>query len=123
LLLRPWGVGSVALATSCGAIANFVLLLASLRRREGRLGLKEVAASLLRVLVAAAVMALVAGWAAAWMLAAHPPRTAGTRLLFLVAATFAGMIVYLAVALALRSPEPREFVRLLTQRRGQSKSS
>jgi putative peptidoglycan lipid II flippase len=115
-LLRPWGVGSVALATSLGAIANFVLLLAFLRRREGRLGLKEVAASLARVLVAAAAMALVAGRGASWLLAAHPPRTAGERLMFLVVATAAGMVVFLAVATALRSPEPREFVRLLTRR-------
>lgn len=123
LLLRPWGVGSVALATSCGAIANFVLLLASLRRREGRLGLREVAASLVRVLAAASVMALVAGFAAVWMLAVHPPHTAGGRLLFLVAATFAGMVVYLAVALLLRSPEPREFVRLLTRRDSRPRAS
>ncbi|HEY6064843.1 MAG TPA: murein biosynthesis integral membrane protein MurJ, partial [Thermoanaerobaculia bacterium] len=83
-LLKPWGVGSVALATSLGAVANFALLLAFLRRREGRLGLKELATSLGRVVVAAGAMALVAGRGAQWLLAAHPPRTAGERLLFLI---------------------------------------
>lgn len=122
LLLRRSGVGSVALATSCGAIANFVLLLAFLRRREGRLGLKEFLASTARVIAAAAAMALVAGRAAAWALATHPPRTAGTRLLFLAAATLVGMVVYLSVALLLRSSEPREFVRLLVQRRRRPES-
>jgi len=122
-LLRPWGVGSVALATSLGAIANFVLLLAFLRRREGRLGLTEVTASLARVLVASGVMALVVGPGASWLLSSHPPGTAGQRLLFLVVATAAGMVVYLSVAAALRSAEPREFVRLLTRRAIRRKSS
>ncbi|HEV8609097.1 MAG TPA: murein biosynthesis integral membrane protein MurJ [Thermoanaerobaculia bacterium] len=117
LALRPWGVASVAFATSCGAAANFVLLLSLLRRREGRLGGRELLASLGRVIVAAGVMALVVGSAAGWALGALAPRTAGTRFLFLVVATFAGMAVYLGVAILLRSREPAEFVRLLTQRR------
>jgi putative peptidoglycan lipid II flippase len=117
LALRPWGVASVAFATSCGAVANFVLLLAFLRRREGRLGLKELATTLWKVLAASAVMAAVAGWGAAWLLAAHPPRTAGERLLFLAVATFAGMVVYLGTAFLLRAREPAEFVRLLRMRR------
>ncbi len=116
IALRPWGVASVAFATSCGAIANFVLLLAFLRRREGRLGLKELAATLTRVLAASAAMALIAGRGAAWVLTAYAPRTAGERLLFLAVATIVGMIVYLGVAMLLRATEPREFVRLLRMR-------
>jgi putative peptidoglycan lipid II flippase len=123
LTFRPWGVGSVAFATSCGAAANFVLLLSLLRRRAGRLGGRELLASLARVVVAAGAMALVAGRAAAWALVAHPPRTAATRFLFLIAATLLGMAVYLAVAMLLRSREPGEFVRLLTQRRGRKRPS
>ncbi len=116
IALRPWGVASVAFATSCGAIANFVLLLAFLRRREGQLGLKELAATLTRVLAASAAMALIAGRGAAWVLTAYAPRTAGERLLFLAVATIVGMIVYLGVAMLLRATEPREFVRLLRMR-------
>jgi putative peptidoglycan lipid II flippase len=116
LVLRPWGVASVAFATSCGAVANFVLLLAFLRRREGRLGLKELANTIWKVLAASAVMALVAGRGAAWLLANHPPHGAGKRLLFLAAATFAGMVVYLGTAILLRATEPGEFVRLLRNR-------
>jgi peptidoglycan biosynthesis protein MviN/MurJ (putative lipid II flippase) len=114
-------VASVAFATSCGAVANFVLLLAFLRRREGRLGLKELASTVWKVLAASAVMALVAGRGAAWLLANHPPHGAGERLLFLAVATFAGMVVYLGTAILLRASEPAEFVRLLrnrTSRRG-----
>jgi putative peptidoglycan lipid II flippase len=117
LALRPWGVASVAFATSCGATANFILLLTFLRRREGRLGLKEVAVSLGRVLAAAAVMAVSVGYIAARTLAAHPPRGTGERFLFLIAATVAGAAVYLAISLVFRSTEPREFVRLLRSRR------
>jgi putative peptidoglycan lipid II flippase len=116
LVLRSWGVASVAFATSCGAVANFVLLLAFLRRREGRLGLKELANTIWKVLAASAVMALVAGRGAAWLLANHPPHGAGERLLFLAAATFAGMVVYLGTAILLRAREPGEFVRLLRNR-------
>ncbi|HEV8232429.1 MAG TPA: murein biosynthesis integral membrane protein MurJ [Thermoanaerobaculia bacterium] len=117
LAFRPWGVGSVAFATSCGAAANFFLLLTFLRRREGRLGLKEVAASLARVLASAAAMAFVVSRGAAWALQAHPPGSTGERLLLVIVSTAVGMVVYLSVALLLRSREPREFVRLLTQRR------
>ena len=118
IALRPWGVASVAFATSCGAIANFALLLGFLRHREGRLGLKELAATLARVLAASAAMALIAGRGAAWLLATYPPRSTGERLLFLAAATLVGMLVYLGAAILLRASEPREFVRLLVTRRG-----
>jgi len=117
LALRSSGVGSVAFATSCGAAVNFVLLLAMLRRREGPLGGREIAASLLRVAAAAAAMAAAAGGAASWALGAHPPQGAAARLLFLAAATLFGAVVYLVVALLLRSSEPREFVRLLRAKR------
>jgi putative peptidoglycan lipid II flippase len=121
LLLRPMGVASVALATSCGAMANFVLLLSLLRRREGRLGGREILSSLARVVGAAAAMALVVSRGAAWALAAHPPSSTGERLLFLIVATSVGMVVYLSVAIALRSREPREFVRLLARRGGRER--
>jgi putative peptidoglycan lipid II flippase len=120
--LRPWGVASVAFATSCGAAANFVLLLTFLRRREGRLGGRELAASFGRVVIAAAAMALVVNRGTAWVLATHPPGTTGERLLFLIVATTVGMVVYLSVAIALRSREPSEFVRLLARRGGRSSS-
>ena len=118
LALKPWGVASVAFATSCGATANFLLLLTFLRRREGRLGLKEIAVSLARVIAAAAVMAATVGYLAGRMLSAYPPRATGERFLFLIVATAAGAVVYLAVSLLFRSTEPGEFVRLLRSRRG-----
>jgi hypothetical protein len=67
-------------------------------------------------------MALVVSRGAAWALASHPPGTTGERLLFLIVATSVGMVVYLSVAIALRSREPREFVRLLTRRGGRRSS-
>jgi hypothetical protein len=62
-------------------------------------------------------MAVIARRGAAWLLAAHPPRTAGERILLLAVATFAGMVVYLGMAFLLRAKEPGEFVRLLRMRR------
>jgi hypothetical protein len=66
-------------------------------------------------------MAFVVGSAADALLESHPPATAAARFVFLAVATLVGMVVYLSVALLLRSPEPREFVRLLRQRRGRSR--
>jgi len=117
LAFRPWGVASVAFATSCGATVNFLLLLTFLRRREGPLGLREVALSLGRVVLAAAVMAVSVGYFAGRVLAAYPPDRTAERFLFLIVATLAGAVVYLAVALLARSTEPREFTRLLVTRR------
>ena len=67
---------------------------------------------------AAGLMALSVGYLAGRLLASYPPGGTGERFLFLIAATLAGAVVYLAVALLVGSTEPREFVRLRVARRG-----
>jgi len=63
-------------------------------------------------------MAASVGYLAGRTLAAYPPSGTVERFLFLISATVAGAVVYLAVALLVRSTEPREFIRLLVARRG-----
>ncbi|HTM08081.1 MAG TPA: murein biosynthesis integral membrane protein MurJ [Verrucomicrobiae bacterium] len=67
LLVGPLGHVGLACSTSAVAIVNFVLLLALMRRRLGRLEGKRLVSSLVRISAATAVMA-----AAVWLTAIAP---------------------------------------------------
>src|SRR6266508_480608 len=56
LLTGPLGLPGIGLAASAAACVNLAILLAALRRREGRLHGREIAASLARIVLAAGVM-------------------------------------------------------------------
>ena len=60
LLMRPFGVGGLAMATSISSWINFVILIIFLRRRIGPLGLMKNAASFLKISAASAVMGVAA---------------------------------------------------------------
>ena len=115
VLTRPLGLPGIGLAASAAAGVNVTLLLAALRRREGRLRGREIAASLARAISASAVMgALLFG--ALWL---YPQeRITGWRgaaiLTGLIAAATA---IYIAAAHLLRAPEPRELARIARRRR------
>jgi putative peptidoglycan lipid II flippase len=97
----------LAAATTAAAIVQLVALLWLLRRRSGNLGMSEVTASVLRVLVASGVMGLVV-WALAglgeWELGGNDPR----NLAIFAATVVAGLLSYVAVVAALGSPELRD---------------
>jgi putative peptidoglycan lipid II flippase len=99
ILRKLMGARGLALATSissfCGLFAMFVLL----RRRMGRLGLKNIAPEFIKLLVSALACA-----AACMAVGRALPAANGTLGAFarLVAGTAAGMIVYLAACLLLR---------------------
>jgi putative peptidoglycan lipid II flippase len=112
------GHAGLALATSCVALANFSQLSAALTRSVsfGRIG--EWAGFLGRVLAAAAACGA-AAWGVEWLaetrLHGFVPRAAG-----LFAAIGAAMVVYAAIAFALRIGETAEalnLIRRLLQRR------
>jgi putative peptidoglycan lipid II flippase len=107
LLMRPMQHVGLAAATSAAAVAQLAALLGLLRRRVGRLGLREVARSGLRILVASAAMGIVA-WLGArfgrWELGGNDPR----NLVVFVATSAVSLGVYLAVATLLGSPELRD---------------
>ncbi|MFN2385816.1 MAG: murein biosynthesis integral membrane protein MurJ [Thermoanaerobaculia bacterium] len=118
LLLRAsgFGVGSVALATSCGAAVNCLMLVTFLRRQEGLLGGREIARSALRILVAAAAMGAIVWWLGFRAFPEDPGAGLAAGLLRVGLITLAGAAVYLGTAFLVRSSEPSEFVRLLRRR-------
>jgi putative peptidoglycan lipid II flippase len=118
LLLRRsgFGVGSVALATSCGAAVNCLLLVTMLRRQEGLLGGREIARSVLRILASAAAMGAAVWWLAFRAFPESPGAGFAAGLFRVGLIALAGAAVYLGSAFLVRSSEPGEFVRLLRHR-------
>jgi putative peptidoglycan lipid II flippase len=116
LRASSFGVGSVALATSCGAAVNSILLVSFLRKQEGLLGGRELARTAARIVLAAAAMVLAVWWLASRVLRLDPALGLGTQLVRLAVLVLVGAVVYLGTALLARSSEPAEFLRLLRRR-------
>lgn len=117
LLLRgPLGTLGLALAVAASSTVNFLTLLALLRRRLGPMGLRSLGNSALRALVAAAAAGL-AAWGVArlglWEEGGRAARNYGV----LLGAVVAGIVVFVALARLLRSPELGELLRALRRRR------
>ncbi len=114
------GFRGVALGTSLAAGANFLVLAWAWRRRHGGLGGSGVVPQLLRVLVAAGVLAAVA-WATARGLAPLlPTRGLGRQLAMGLVPVAAGLLAYLAAARALGIRELDELAAALRRRRARA---
>ncbi|MEM7135445.1 MAG: murein biosynthesis integral membrane protein MurJ [Myxococcota bacterium] len=106
-LMGPMQHAGLAAATTAAAVVQLIALLGLLRRQAGPIGLSEIGASVLRVLVASAVMgAVVAAMATLgrWELGGDDAR----NLLVFLGTVVVGGIVYLGVARALGAPELRD---------------
>jgi putative peptidoglycan lipid II flippase len=107
VLMGPMQHAGLAAATTAAAVTQLGALLWLLRRRSGSLGMTELSASALRVLVASAVMGVVV-WGAAgfgqWDNGGNDPR----NLAVFGVTVLVGLGTYLAVAAALGSPELRD---------------
>lgn len=113
-LAPAMGLPGIGLSSSAAAAVNVAVLLAVLRRREGRLRGRALAASLLRIAAASAGMGL-ALWAAGRVLPEASFRGwTGAGLLALLIA--AAALVYWVAALLVGAPEPRELRRLASRR-------
>jgi len=111
-----FGLPGIGLASSSAAAVNVAILLGVLRKREGRLHGREIAASVGRILAAAFAMGvLVWGADRTIDLARLPLAAAAGALVALIAGA---ALLYWFVAHALGSPEPAELSRLLKRRRG-----
>ena len=100
----PVGTWGIPLSTSVVNVAGTAVLLLLLRRRLGRIELRDVASSFARVVVAAAVAGGVAY--AVWKpIDAGVGRSTGGQLLSVLPALAAAAAVYLAVCAALRVRE------------------
>jgi len=107
------GNAGIALANSIAATANAALLLILFRRRVGALHLRELAASLARIIVASAIM----GWVVDALRQTVWYGGAGGNLLDLgklLAVVTVGALTYVAALAAMRAPEIRE-LRLVTR--------
>jgi len=107
LLMFPLGHTGLALALTLSSVFNALVLVWALRRKVGRLGLDSVFSSLLRVIPATAMMALVV-WlilqCGQWQLAYGRWQKG----MVLGGALLAGIAVYVAACLLLRVPEASE---------------
>jgi putative peptidoglycan lipid II flippase len=114
LLTRPMGLPGIGLAASAAAGVNVLILVVTLRQREGRLRGRQILASLARVVAAAAVMAAFL-WGALHLIPAD--RIAGWGGAGILAAMIASAtLVYWLAAHAIGAPEPAELVRVARRR-------
>ncbi len=114
-LMGPFRHVGVAMALSAAGVGQLVTLLVLLRRKVGRLGLRAVATSSIRIGAAGAAMAGTC-WAIArfgeWSRGGNDPRNA----IVLIAAVCAGGAVFLVAAKLLRSPELEELLAAVRRR-------
>lgn len=115
VLMGPMQHAGLAAATSAAAVTQLVALLWLLRRRSGSLGMAELSASALRIVVASTAMGGVV-WAGArfgqWDKGGNDPR----NLAVFGATVVVGLGTYLAIAAALGSPELRDLKAALKRR-------
>jgi putative peptidoglycan lipid II flippase len=90
LLMRRWGVGGMAMATSLASMVNAALLLILLRRKIGPWGGRDVGATLLRSCAASVVMAV-----AAWFTVRFLP---GPEVVRVLSGVGVGVAAYIAAA-------------------------
>ncbi len=115
LLTRPLGLPGIGLSASAAASVNMAILIAVLRRREGRMRGREIAASLLRTALAAAVMGGVLQGASRWLSLENARGATGAiRLLALI---LGGVALYWGIAGLVGAPEPEELRRVAGRRR------
>jgi putative peptidoglycan lipid II flippase len=115
VLMGPMQHAGLAAATTAAAVTQLVALLWLLHRRSGDLGLAEVNASVLRIVVASAVMGAVVWMGASfgqWRNGGNDPR----NLAVFGATVVIGLLTYLGVAAALGSPELRDLKAAIQRR-------
>jgi putative peptidoglycan lipid II flippase len=113
--MGPMQHAGLALAIGAAAAFQLLTLLVMLRRKVGRLGLREVARSVARATVAAVGMAgcvFGIGRLGDWSLGATTRNA-----VVLTAAVVVGAVAYLGVAALLRAPELRTLGSVLRRRR------
>ncbi len=115
LLTGRLGLPGIGLAASASAAVNVLVLVAALRRREGRLGGRRIAASLARSILAAGVMAGCL-WGA--MRLVPPERLIGWAGAGILAILIAGStLIYWVTARLIGAPEPIELARVARRKR------
>jgi putative peptidoglycan lipid II flippase len=110
-LYGPLGVGGIPLSTSITSFVTFVALVWLLGREIGGLDLDDILDGVIRSLLAAALLALLA-WSAWRVVDDALGRSLGAQILSVGAGVAAGTAAYLAAAQAMAMPELRALARL-----------
>jgi putative peptidoglycan lipid II flippase len=107
-LMKPLGVGGLALATSSASIVNATVLAVLLRKKIGPLGIRKILQTLGKTLIASGLMAAAAYFIAFVALARHP--AAG-----MITAVLAGTAVFFATAYLLKIEELKPLLSLIAR--------
>lgn len=116
LLMRPLGVGGLALATSLSSVANMGVLFGLLRRRIGRVAGRALAVSVARILAASVAMGVAARALYGALGAALPEERLPTLAARLGIAIAAALVTYFGAAAILRAEEIGHLASFLRRR-------
>jgi putative peptidoglycan lipid II flippase len=100
ILMRPIGVGGLALATALSSYFNFILLAVYLRRRIGRFGLRFIIFSFCKSFISSMITAIVA-WNAC--------KVSGNLFISVPAAIILSLLAFIVSSYILRSEELKTF--------------
>ncbi len=118
LLIGKLQQGGLALAFSVAGICNMIFLFLLLKRKIGRIGLKEIGVSALKTLIASVIMAAVAFAVAYASEAFFGVANKGSQMLQLFAGGSAGLLVFFVLARWMKMPETETVLRTLKKRFG-----
>jgi len=110
ILARYLGIGGLALATSISAIVAFVLLLLSLRKKIGGLGLSRFSKSLVKIALASVIMAVTARAGFAYF-----KQSLGQNLALIIAIS-TGVVTYGILIYFMRIPEVDQTIAAVRRR-------
>ena len=116
MLVRVLGYRGLALGTSIAAIFNAVVLFVLLRQSLGGLHERRLFGSLVRIVIASAVMGGVAIGADRWLTMAMPSRAVGWQVVHVAVAIGASLAALASSAWLLRIREFNDSVRMVTRR-------
>lgn len=107
VLSKFWGIGGLALATSIAALFSTFLLFVTLRRKIGHFGLKNLALSFIKIVIASFVMGVVAKLAYAAFLVKFSAN------LSLIVSIGIGALVYFVIIYFMKIKEVEEILLLI----------
>lgn len=113
--------GGLALAYSVAGISNAVFLMILLRQKMGHIGFKEIAVSVLKTLVASAVMGAAAYGVARGCEILFGLGSKWAQMLQLFSAGIIGVIVFLVMAKLLKMPEMNSVIHTVKRKFGRGK--
>jgi putative peptidoglycan lipid II flippase len=117
ILMKPMKHNGLALALSLASVLHLGLLATALRRKMGALGWRQIARSIARSGVCAAIMGLGVWWLAQWAIP-HETVARGGLVIGVALCAVAGVMVFIGLAMILKAPE-LEFVKQIVSKRVQ----